>query len=275
MARLSDRLAVRRGDLAAPLCLAILSLAEPAATQPVAPQAQPAAADSAPVPRDVPGNAPTDSIGALIVQIEPRPEPDLFGFSTLRLGQTIYDDIWSDAAAQPWPARDPELDAFVAGIRNLPIRERVQQANAWINARVRFGDGDLADHHWAGLAQALARGKGVRADIAIAKMQLLAAAGVPRDDLYLVLASDLQRLRPDALLVVRDEDRVYVLASWQDAFVDERQPGLYVPIVALGYEDKWIFGHRLAGQVTVATAPLDVGQASYQALRPSAPSPPR
>jgi predicted transglutaminase-like cysteine proteinase len=254
--------------LAVPACLALATL--PASAQILAPPEAPADA------RD---------IGKSLAQPEPRSVPDLFGFGALRLGQTIYDDIWSEAAARPWPAHQPELDSFVARLQALPISERAQQANAWINARVRFGnDPKLIDPHWGSLAETLANGSGEREDIAIAKMQLLAAAGVPRDDLYVVLASDIRRLKPDALLVVRDGACVYVLDSRQDAFVDEHQIGLYVPIIALGYRGKWIFGHRAgqpdsaglaANQADPSAAPahpaaLDVGQAVYQSLLPAA-----
>ena len=277
MASPSDRPAARSLALAASLCAALLAPSGPACAQSPDPQAQPSAAAPTAAPA-----AP--DIDALLEQVEPRPEPDLFGFSVLRLGETIYDDIWREAVARPWPSQQPDLEALVARIQDLPMRERVQQANAWVNARVRYGpDPQLIDPHWASLAQALARGSGEREDIAIAKMQLLAAAGVPRGDLYVVLASDIQRLKPDALLVVRDGDGVYVLSSRQDAFVDDRQAGLYVPIIALGYEGKWIFGHRV-DQPGAAGAPanrveakaahdrptaLDVGQAAYQSLLPA------
>lgn len=204
----------------------------------------------------------------LISAPQPPSAPDIFGFSALRLGQTIYDEIWSEASTRPWPAEQPGLDAFVASLRSLPIHERVQQANAWINARVRASnDPNLIDPHWGGLAQVLAQGRGEREDIAIAKMQLLAAAGVPRDDLYLVLASDIRRYQPDALLVVRDGSDTYVLDSRQAALLDERRTGLYLPIIALGYDGKWIFGHR-ADNGDGRPAALDVGRASYQSLAP-------
>ena len=274
MASASTRQAARSVALAASLCAALLAPSGPASAQSSDPRApSPAEPTAAPASPD---------IDALLEQVEPRPEPDLFGFSVLRLGETIYDDIWREAVARPWPSQQPELEALVVRIQDLPMRERVQQANAWVNARVRYGpDPELIDPHWASLALALARGRGEREDIAIAKMQLLAAAGVPRGDLYVVLASDIQRLKPDALLVVRDGDGVYVLSSRQDAFVDDRQVGLYVPIIALGYEGKWIFGHRpgrqagaslAANRPDAAKAPaLDVGQASYESLLPRAP----
>jgi predicted transglutaminase-like cysteine proteinase len=221
-----------------------------------------AAAQEAPFPAPA---APMRSVNKPIPSPQPPAAPDIFGFSALSLGQTIYDEIWNEAATRPWPVQNPELDAFVASIRSLPIHERVQQANAWINARVRPGnDPKLIDPHWAGLAQVLAAGSGEREDIAIAKMQLLAATGVPRRDLYLVLASDIRRYKPDALLVVRDGRDVYVLDSSQDAILDERQSGLYLPIIALGYDGKWIFGRHADGR----PAGLDVGRAAYQSLLP-------
>jgi predicted transglutaminase-like cysteine proteinase len=261
----------------APSFFAVVSLAGAASAQ-IALPAQPGSTDT---------SATWPNIDSLLASITPRPEPDLFGFTTVALGRTIYDGIWRETTSRPWPDRQPDLDAFVARIQALPIRERVEQANAWVNARVRFGDDpSLIDHHWGSLAQALARGRGEREDIALAKMQLLAAAGVPRNDLYLVLVSDIQRLRPDALLVVRDEDRVYVLDSKQDAFVDERLVGRYLPTLALGYEGKWIFGHRIGPPTAtsvvadhsgrretgaVPTEALDVRQASYPPLAPQAP----
>ena len=225
--------------------------------------------------------APGRAVNKLTAAPEPPPAPDIFGFSALRLGQSIYDEIWTEAATRAWPTEQPQLDAFVASLQGLPVHERVQQANAWINARVRAGaDPKLIDPHWGGLAQVLASGSGEREDIAIAKMQLLAAAGVPRDDLYLVLASDIRRYKPDALLVVRDGTSVYVLDSRQDAILDERRSGLYLPIIALGYDGEWIFGRRAVatqvadragGRADVAAAnALDVGQAAYQSLLPAA-----
>lgn len=271
LVRSSNRLSARLAAFAALLSLTIFLPAATASAQAQAPQAQPAPTAA---------SAPPD-IDVLLAQVDPRPEPELFGFSVLRLGETIYDDIWAEAVARPWPSGQPELNAFVTRIRDLPLRERVQQANAWINARVPYAaDPTLIDPHWASLAQTLARGNGEREDIAIAKMQLLTAVGVPRDDVYLVLASDIQRLKPDALVVVRDGDGVYVLSSRQDAFVDEQQVGLYVPIIALGYEGKWIFGHKPSdslaanqGRANAASAPptaLDVGRAAYESLLPAA-----
>ena len=281
MGRWSDRPSNRRYAATASVCIALLSLAcLTSARAEALPTQPPSGAVAA-------ANAPNiDDLLASLAQpspAPPRPEPDLFGFTTLRLGESIYDNIWREAAARPWPEGQPELDAFVARIQSLPARQRIAEANAWINARVRFGnDPNLINHHWGCLAEALATGRGEREDIAIAKMQLLAAVGVPRNDLYLVLVSDIQRLRPDALLVVRDGADVYVLDSKQDAFVDDQLAGRYVPIIALGYEGRWIFGHRVgqpmsvaanqrrAGVATGVPAALDVGQASYQSLLPRA-----
>src|SRR5690348_2425039 len=97
------------GALLALVCLALVSDANPAIAQSAPTSAPSMAARSWP------------DIDALLAPMSPRPEPDLFGFTTLRLAETIYDPIWREVIAQPWPAQ-PELDAFVMRIRALSVR---------------------------------------------------------------------------------------------------------------------------------------------------------
>jgi predicted transglutaminase-like cysteine proteinase len=176
-----------------------------------------------------------------------RAEPDLFGFSALKLGSSIYDDIWRDAESSAMPNHNVELGAQIDRLRALPVRSRAAAANAWVNARVAYNPVPVAfDHHWGNLSTTLTSGSGAREDIAIAKLQLLAAAGVARRDLYLVLVRDLRRVRTDALLAVRDGDQFYILDSKQDALISGAEVGHYFPVMAFNSEGQWIFGRRQA-----------------------------
>jgi predicted transglutaminase-like cysteine proteinase len=172
-------------------------------------------------------------------------EPGLFGFATVKLGPTIYDEIWREASSSALPSHNADLDAVLARLRVLPVPARVRAANAWLNARVSYRpDMAVTDHHWGNLSKALARGAGAHEDIAIAKLQLLAAAGVPRSDMSMVMVRDLARLTTDALLVVRDGERVYVLGGRANELVDANETGRYFPVLAFSSEGQWLFGRR-------------------------------
>jgi predicted transglutaminase-like cysteine proteinase len=203
-----------------------------------------------------------------------RSAPDLFGFTTLKLGRTLYDRVWREAAWSALPVADPQLDAFVARLKDLPMRGRVEEANAWINARVSYApDRFVANHHWGNLAKVLSEGRGEREDIAIAKLQLLAAAGVPRSDMYLVLVQDWWRVAEDYLLVVRDGDQVYVLDSKQDAFEDASQTSRYVPLLAFSADGGWLFAkrrHGRSGGLNASVSNLRRVSLGYATIRPAA-----
>ncbi|HWA61757.1 MAG TPA: transglutaminase-like cysteine peptidase [Caulobacteraceae bacterium] len=203
-----------------------------------------AAAGPAPDPAD------PAALDALIDSLLASRPPDLFGLTTVRLGSTVYDEVWREAASSPMPEGDADLDAAVSAMRTLSVRDRVLAANAWVNARIRYApDPVLTNHHWGTLAKGLAEGRGEREDIAIAKLQLLAAAGVPRRDMFLVLVRDWAEVKDDAVLAVRDGDEVYVLGSRQDAPIDPARTERYFPTFALGSDGAWIFGRRRADAV--------------------------
>ncbi|HZZ35097.1 MAG TPA: hypothetical protein VFE03_05185 [Caulobacteraceae bacterium] len=199
------------------------------------------------------------SVTRLLPKSDAASMPDLFGFTTVRLSKTLFDKIWNEAAWSPMPD-DAEVDAAVSRLSALPVRERAREANAWVNARVHYQRDPLdLSHRWGNLSRVLKKGVGERHDIAIAKLQLLAAAGVPRKDMFLVLVEDWRLVAEDYLLAVRDGGQVYVLDSKQDEFEDPAQTSRYRPLVALGSQGRWIFGRRRhdpAGKVNVNLASL-------------------
>ncbi|HEX7760993.1 MAG TPA: transglutaminase-like cysteine peptidase [Caulobacteraceae bacterium] len=151
--------------------------------------------------------------------------------------------------------------ALVADVRDLPLTMQVAAVNVWVNHHVAFATDQsvygVADH-WASLAETLAHGRGDCEDFAIAKMQLLAAAGVPAWDMYLILVRDTAHHVDHAFLAVRDDGRYDLLDSNQDGFVAAGVMGAYQPVLAFSAAASWTFGYRQtqgpAGPAVIAPA---------------------
>lgn len=124
----------------------------------------------------------------------------------------------------------PELDAI----------------NAWANGSIRYvEDRELygqADH-WATASETLRRRAGDCEDIAIVKMQMLAAYGVKREDMHLVIARDLVRSADHAMLVVKIDGRYWLLDNATDQVLDAQQSYDYRPILSFNQNAKSIHGY--------------------------------
>lgn len=207
--------------------------------------ASPALAQTGPTTPDAPAAADPD-VDDLLSRPAPEPE-EVFGYLSVDVASTPFDAQWLRASTSALPVGDVQLDAVVRQLARLPAPQRVDQANRWINAHIAYASDievyGVADY-WAGLAEALAHGRGDCEDFAIAKMQLLAAAGTPMRDMYLTLVRDLRRQEDHAVLVVRVGDGAYVLDSDEDALLRSDELHRFRPVVAFSENGRWIFGHR-------------------------------
>jgi predicted transglutaminase-like cysteine proteinase len=182
-------------------------------------------------------------------------DPDVFGSTALRIGQTPSDGKWR--AVSHGGALPATWSAQAARLSRLRGVERLAAANAWVNHavaqssdRTLYGQSD----HWATAAETAQRGRGDCEDYAIAKMQLLQAAGVDADDLFLTVVYDLIRRSDHALLLARLEGVFYVLDSPLDRVMREGEVKDYRPIVTFSAAKTWVHGFR--------QAPLDTRLAS-------------
>jgi len=244
-------------------------LATPALAQsPLAPTDAPLA-PAAPTPVAAePPRALDPDVEDLLSRPPPEPE-EVFGYLSVDVAATPFDEQWRRASTSPWPEGNAQLDAFVRQLALLPAPQRVDQANRWINAHLAYASDmevyGLADY-WAGLAEALAHGRGDCEDFAIAKMQLLAAAGVPTRDMYLTLVRDLRRQADHAVLVVRVGEAAYVLDSDEDTLMRSDELHRFRPVAAFSENGRWIFGRRTPeGEAEMAREVPD--------LPPEAPAP--
>lgn len=168
----------------------------------------------------------------------------------LAVSHTAFDSQWARVSRK---SISPRILARQAGLNRL-IRggadlAAVKAVNAWTNRRVRFTEDaklfGTADY-WASAQTTLKLGAGDCEDIAITKMQLLAAAGVPRSDMYLTIARDLARHADHALLIVRMDGRYWLLDNSTDQVLDAQASYDYQPVLSFSEGRKWLHGAVVA-----------------------------
>jgi predicted transglutaminase-like cysteine proteinase len=159
----------------------------------------------------------------------------------LALGRTSFDARWNKVSRSALPAR--AVSRFAAGKPGIAMLSAV---NAWSNARIPYReDRDLygqADY-WATAGATLRRGAGDCEDIAVFKMQALAALGVPRSDMYLTIARDLARNADHAVLVVKVDGRHWLLDNTTDTPLDAALSHDYRPIMSFSTSGNWLHGY--------------------------------
>jgi len=110
---------------------------------------------------------------------------------------------------------------------------RLGEVNRAINLAIRpmsdlanYGEVDV----WASPLMALTRGAGDCEDYAIAKMAVLKAAGVPSEDLRLVILRETRRAEEHAVLAVRLNERWIVLDNRMLVMLADTEVANYCPI---------------------------------------------
>jgi len=169
---------------------------------------------------------------------------DFLASKRLRISRTTFDPEWSRVQRQ---GLGRSMVTRSVGISDRGGTEAtLAKINVWANRRVRFvEDRDLygRSDYWASAASTLKRGAGDCEDIAIVKMQMLAALGVSRSDMYLTVARDLARNADHAMLVVKLGDRFWMLDNATDKLLDGSQSHDYRPIMSFSSAGKWLHGY--------------------------------
>lgn len=180
--------------------------------------------------------------------------PDVFGSVALSVRRTPLDRRWRRVAHVRVGGA---AAAFARSLRGRVAVDRVDAVNRYVNARVRFVD-DASQYGredmWAAASDTLRRGRGDCEDSAIAKLQLLRAAGLADDDLYLVIAKDLIRRADHALLVVRAGGRMMVLDNSTDRLLDADDASDYRPMLTFSTRRAWTHGYRTPLAPTIFAA---------------------
>jgi predicted transglutaminase-like cysteine proteinase len=170
--------------------------------------------------------------------------PTVFGTAVLPTSSTPYDSRWSRAQSQGLGA-----GAHIAvAARGLEGLERLRFVNSAVNRAIAYREdrhhGRTGDD-WASAAQSFGRGWGDCEDYAIAKMQVLRAAGVPAADLFLVIGNDLAARSAHALLIVRAGGKFWVLDNLSDQVRADSQYRDFRPVITLSNSGSWLHGYRI------------------------------
>lgn len=167
---------------------------------------------------------------------------DFLASKRIRIGKTNFDRDWRRV-------RKETLSGVLRknfGKKPGTSRETIDQINRWVNRKIDYvEDRELfgkADH-WAGARRTLKLGKGDCEDYALTKMQLLAAAGIRREDMYLSIVKDTVRRQDHAFLVVRHKGQYLILDNATDIILDGAQSHDYKPVLSFNSKSAWLHGY--------------------------------
>jgi predicted transglutaminase-like cysteine proteinase len=183
------------------------------------------------------------SLGTTVLLPSAPSSDDYLASKRLSVKRTSFDRDWNRVRSSGLGRK-----AFI-GISRSPDgvhKLELDAINAWANGSIRYvEDRELygeADH-WATASETMRRRAGDCEDIAIVKMQMLAAYGVKREDMNLVIARDLVRSADHAILVVKIDGRYWLLDNATDQVLDAQQSYDYRPILSFSQNTKWIHGY--------------------------------
>ncbi len=173
--------------------------------------------------------------------------PDVFGTVALNAGVTFYDARFRRVAATD--ARDPMVQRLAAGAVGLDPVGKLKMIQEEVNRRVRWthdlegmGVADL----WANAGETLRRGIGDSEDIAIAKMQVLKAAGFNPKDLYISVGRHSTR-GAHILLIAHTPSGFFVLDDQVSGVKTPAEHHQFTPVMTLSQGMSWIHGRRVGG----------------------------
>ena len=169
---------------------------------------------------------------------------DFLASKRLPIRHTSFDRDWNRVRGSGL-SRNAAKSAVPLAVGG-PSAATLTAVNRWTNSSIHYAEDRKlygeADH-WATAGETLRLREGDCEDIAIVKMQLLAAYGVKRENMSLVIAHDLARGADHALLVVKLDGRMWLLDNSTDQVLDATQSYDYRPILSFSEGKKWIHGY--------------------------------
>jgi len=193
------------------------------------------------------GGARAETMACRLGTVEPQiadSNPENFLASKrLSIGHTSFDSQWRRVSGDHVSAQRMHR---LVGETSGDSMETLTSVNRWVNQAIAYTDDQALfgrRDFWAGASRTLSLGRGDCEDIALTKLELLAAAGVPREDMILTIARDLVRNADHAVLIVRHDGRYYMLDNASDEVFDASSSHDYRPVLSFGNNQTWLHGY--------------------------------
>ncbi len=131
---------------------------------------------------------------------------------------------------------------MLAGLKGLKGKQLLRQLNARANKLVPYREDAVrfaATDYWASPLEFLDAG-GDCEDFAILKYVSLTELGVPESSLRVVIADDLRRGQPHAVLTVHMDGKTYILDSLTNKLMGRKAASRYRPRYSVSGDNRWL-----------------------------------
>lgn len=171
--------------------------------------------------------------------------PNTLGTTTLPYLPMRYVDQWNRVNHDS--SHVPALRQMIEPARGLDRTEQLRFVQAVVAQRIRWRS-DATEwgrqDYWASARETLAHGAGDQEDRAILKMQALRALGFPARDLYVTIGKETIGGPPVTVLLVRLNNRYFVLDDWSGPPIPAERRRDFVPMLSFATGGSWIHGKR-------------------------------
>jgi predicted transglutaminase-like cysteine proteinase len=164
------------------------------------------------------------------------------GTERVRIGRTRYDASWNRVSDRELSRRDMRR---MIGYAPRNRSELLTKVNGWVNRNIEYRDDRVQygmSDYWADARTTLRSGAGDCEDYAILKMQMLAAAGVGREDMMLTLARDTMRRIDHAVLLVKNDGEWVMLDMARDRIAPAGMSYGYRPVMSFAANERFLHG---------------------------------
>nr|WP_298897269.1 transglutaminase-like cysteine peptidase [uncultured Altererythrobacter sp.] len=178
----------------------------------------------------------------LAVYPQSRETGRFLGTERVRIGRTRFDASWDRVSDRELSRRDMRRSIGYAP-RNRS--ELLTKVNSWVNRNITYRDDRVQygmSDYWADARTTLRSGAGDCEDYAILKMQMLAAAGVDREDMMLTLARDTVQRIDHAVLLVKNGGEWVMLDMASDRIAPAGMSYGYRPVMSFAANERFLHG---------------------------------
>lgn len=172
------------------------------------------------------------------------------GTERVKIGTTRFDRDWKRVARKSVSQR--ELSKAIGAVPDKR-EDLLGKVNRWVNRAIEYRS-DRGGDNWADARTTLSKRAGDCEDYAILKLQMLAAAGVSKDDMMLTLARDTLRRVDHAVLLVKHEEQWVMLDMQSDRVAPASTDYGYKPVMSFAGNASFLHGKKY--QDPTEAAPL-------------------